>query len=249
MLLSSSVPRVRGVALVADRSGSVGHLPAADTGRRDGLVGRSALVRSSGRRPVRRSSGSGRRGRSSGRTRRERRRRRRRCPRRASAGRPGGWPSSLASRPRRRTGSIASRAANDPGPVALRQQARRASRARDPWRAGPGNRSAGQVDLLEQERLAVGDPKPLDVERRRADLQPERTRRRPRRPAPGGPRRGGSRGRGRGSASRSVKLWLPPKSSSRRGWRTNVPRPRVRSMRCSRASSERARRTVIRLQP
>ena len=38
----------------------------------------------------------------------------------------------------------------------------------------PGNRSAGQVDLLEQERLAAGDPQPLDVQGGRAGLDPER---------------------------------------------------------------------------
>ena len=95
-----------------------------------------------------------------------------------------------------------------------------------------------QVDLLEEQRLAAGEPEALEVERRRAELQLERLRRRPRRPTPAAPRRAASRGPGRGSASRSVKLGCRrSRGRGADGGRT-CPRPRVRSMRCSRASSD-----------
>ncbi len=105
-----------------------------------------------------------------------------------------------------------------------------------------------QVDLLEQERLAearrrrsrysVGEPASMasaaatdtDADSGRAEISLV----------------SGSRPRWRIS---SEKLARPAMSRSSRGWRTNVPRPRVRSMRPSRTSSSRARRTVIRLQP
>ena len=68
-----------------------------------------------------------------------------------------------------------------------------------------------QVDLLEQERLAAGEAEPLEVERRRAELELERVRRPPRRPIPAEPRSSrvvGSRPR---VCISSVKLRLPPK--------------------------------------
>ena len=65
--------------------------------------------------------------------------------------------------------------ADDPGPVAGGQQV--VQRAVLEVRREEAREPLGrQVDLLEQERLAAGDPQPLEVERRRARLDPERRR-------------------------------------------------------------------------
>ena len=161
--------------------------------------GRSMRWSLSAPRCARRSSGSGRRGRSSGRTRRGPRRRRRRRPRRAA--RAGRW-AARAGPPRGAEQDRLERLAgpDDAGPVALGEEVVervvlevRGEQAREPL--------GRQVDLLEEQRLAAGEPEPLDVQRRRAGLEVRARSRRPRRRPPGAPRRAASRGRGRGSAS------------------------------------------------
>ena len=121
-----------------------------------------------------------------------------------------------------------------------------ASRARDPWRAGPGRarRAGAPVRGGTARRL------PWRSRSRYRSASPPRSPA-PRRP-PQWPIRGerNSRvsGRPRWRIS-SEKLARPAMSRSIRGCSTKVPRPRVRSIRPSRTSSSSARRTVIRLQP
>src|SRR2546425_850033 len=62
---------------------------------------------------------------------------------------------------------------DDAGPVADGQQV--VQRAMLEVRREEARKSLrGEVDLFQQERLAVGDPQPVDVQRRRAGLDPER---------------------------------------------------------------------------
>ena len=168
-------------------------------------------------------------------------------PSMSRAGAPRRWPRrrGLARPEEDRLEGLAG--ADDGGPVARRQQLVQrvvleiaGEQAREPL--------GRQVDLLEQVRLAAGEAEPLEVERRRAGLQVERRRR----PLTGrlGPGRDQARLRVEAALLHLVgEAGRLAMSRSRRGWRTNVPRPRVRSMRPSRASSSSARRTVIRLQP
>ena len=197
---------------------------------------------------VRRSSGSDRRGRTSGRTRpgavgverdafdEERRRRR------------GAGPARRASRVRSRTGSRASRARTTCVAVARRQELVQRA-VLEVAREEAGEPLGRQVDLLEQvaaRRWRAGAARgtaSASRSRGRAPRRPDRW------PTRAGPRSAVSRGPGRAACISSVKLARPAMSRSMRGWRTNVPRPRVRSMRPSRASSPSARRMVIRLQP
>ena len=88
------------------------------------------------------------------------------------AGVPGRRSSRRASRARSRTGSSDFARPRDAHAVAFGQQV--VERAvLEVRRQQPREPLGGQVDLLEQQRLAVGEAQPLEVERRRAELEPE----------------------------------------------------------------------------
>ena len=75
----------------------------------------------------------------------------------------------------------------DPGPVAIGEQV--VQGAAFEIRRQQARESLGrQVDLFEEQRLAVGQAQSLEVERRRARARGRAPRRRPRRPTPVGRR-------------------------------------------------------------
>ena len=169
-------------------------------------------------------------------------------PRRAAPGVRGFWPSSRASRALSSTGSSVSRAVAISVVVALAEQL--VQRAVLEVRGEQAGKLLGrQVDHLQQQRLArrrdaaargTASGRPAPAAGRRATASPAGS---------AAPRGRASRRSGRAASSPAAKLLVSARSRSMRGCKTCVPRPRVRSMRCSRVSSSRARRTVIRLQP
>ena len=167
-------------------------------------------------------------------------------PSMSSAGEPGLRPSGRTPRAQQ-DGLHELPCLGDPNAVALGQQIveRTVFEVR---REQSGEPLGGQVDLLKQQRLAGGEAQSLKVEDGRPELELERV-------GDGLARRLRPRGDQAGLEMRprtcisSVKDSSPAKSRSIRGCSTNVPRPRVRSRRCSRTSSPRARRIVMRLQP
>ena len=169
-------------------------------------------------------------------------------PSTSSAGARTGWPSKpcLARLEQHRLERFACE--RDRRAVTARSAARTATRARGQRQASRGSaRPAGGPSPAGAARRMRGagvpgtgsaPPAPVGV--------PTRP---PRRRLPGAPRRPSSRRRGRGAPSPAEKLLVSARSRSMRGRRTCVPRPGVRSRRCSRVSSYSARRTVMRLQP